>query len=113
MTWLIVERQLQVARYTLGVKRFDFDAGLAPYNLSAFAAWQRLSGHITPAVMEQLQPKPQVSGLTELALDHMSPSTLAGLYTQWWLAGMRMVKCICMLGVVEVSIPAHAARGDA
>ena len=30
MLWLIVEGQLQVARYALGVKRFDFDAGLAP-----------------------------------------------------------------------------------
>ncbi len=51
----------QVARYTAGVKRFDFDAGLAPYNLSAYAAWQRLSGHMTSAVIDHLQPRPQVS----------------------------------------------------
>ncbi|KAK9866040.1 hypothetical protein WJX84_001451 [Apatococcus fuscideae] len=49
----------EAARYTLGVKRFDFDAGLAPYNLSGYAAWQRLSGHITTAVAGQLQPAPQ------------------------------------------------------
>ncbi|KAK9846229.1 hypothetical protein WJX84_010289 [Apatococcus fuscideae] len=51
--------QDEVDRYTLGVRRYDFDAGLAPYNLSAYATWQRLSGHITPAVIEQLQPTPQ------------------------------------------------------
>lgn len=39
-----------------GVRRFDFDAGLAPYNLAAHAQWRVLSQHLTPAVLARLSP---------------------------------------------------------
>ena len=38
---------VQAGRYAAGVKRFDFDAGLGPYDLHRFAQWQRLSGFIS------------------------------------------------------------------
>lgn len=39
-----------------GVKRFDFDAGLAPYDLQGYPTWQRLSGHISPRTVAALSP---------------------------------------------------------
>jgi len=39
---------LQAERYAAGVRRFDFDAGMAPYDLASYASWQALTGHITP-----------------------------------------------------------------
>ena len=38
----------QVERYAAGVRRFDFDAGMAPYDLASYGSWQALSNHITP-----------------------------------------------------------------
>ena len=38
---------VQAERYAAGVKRFDFDAGLGPYDLHRFAQWQRLAGFIS------------------------------------------------------------------
>ena len=46
----------QAERYVAGVRRFDFDAGLAPCNLAAYAQWRALSGHLTPAVLARLSP---------------------------------------------------------
>jgi len=39
---------LQAERYAAGVRRFDFDAGMAPYDLASYGNWQALTGHITP-----------------------------------------------------------------
>ncbi len=30
------------------MRRFDFDAGMAPYDLKSYGGWQALSRHITP-----------------------------------------------------------------
>ena len=38
---------VQAERCAAGVKRFDFDAGLGPYDLHRFAQWQRLAGFIS------------------------------------------------------------------
>lgn len=46
----------QAERYAAGVRRFDFDAGLAPYNLAAHAQWRGLSAHLTPTVLARLSP---------------------------------------------------------
>ncbi len=43
-------------RYALGVRRFDFDQGLAPYNLRAHAAWARVSGLVTAGLVTRLSP---------------------------------------------------------
>lgn len=46
----------QVERYAAGVRRFDFDSGLAPYDLASYALWRTLSGHVTEADVARLQP---------------------------------------------------------
>jgi 2-oxoglutarate dehydrogenase complex dehydrogenase (E1) component-like enzyme len=38
------------------VRRFDFDAHLAPYNLGQWQQWQQLSCHVTPDVLSKLLP---------------------------------------------------------
>lgn len=47
---------LQVARYAEGVRRFDFDAGLAPYDLAACARWRDLSCFIDEQLLKKLLP---------------------------------------------------------
>jgi hypothetical protein len=36
--------------------RFDFDSGLAPYNLGSFNRWRSLSAHVTRDTIEALRP---------------------------------------------------------
>ncbi len=49
-------------RVAAGVRRFEFDAYLAPYDLSSFATWQRLSNHISAGARETLvNPCPVLS----------------------------------------------------
>ena len=38
------------------MRRFDFDAGLAPYDLASYGQWRALSDLLTPAVLERLSP---------------------------------------------------------
>ena len=38
------------------MRRFDFDPGLAPYNLAAHTQWRVLSALLTPAVLARLAP---------------------------------------------------------
>jgi len=38
------------------VRRFEFDAGLAPYDLASFGQWRALSEHLTPALLARLSP---------------------------------------------------------
>ena len=40
----------------MGVRRFDFDAGMAPYDLASYNGWLALAGHIRPADLERLRP---------------------------------------------------------
>lgn len=46
----------EAERFAEGVRRFEFDSGLAPYDLCSYNAWRRLSSYITPAVIDALQP---------------------------------------------------------
>lgn len=39
-----------------GVRRFEFDQWLGPYPVDSKAKWASISGHITPAVLQRLQP---------------------------------------------------------
>ncbi|CAL8470508.1 g10050 [Coccomyxa elongata] len=53
---LPIQDDEEVGRLAAGVRRFEFDAYLAPYDLSSFATWQRLSNHISAGVIERLSP---------------------------------------------------------
>lgn len=46
----------QAERYATGARNFEFDSALAPYDLHAYNAWRRLSGHISAAVIDAVQP---------------------------------------------------------
>ena len=46
----------QEARFAAGARRFDFDAGLAPYDLPRYAQWRALSGFVAPGDVERLMP---------------------------------------------------------
>jgi hypothetical protein len=46
----------QAERYAEGVRRFDFDAGLAPYDLAACGAWRDLTSCIDEALLKRLLP---------------------------------------------------------
>jgi hypothetical protein len=46
----------KVERYAEGVRRFDFDAGLAPYDYGGWAAWKALTGLVTEADLARLLP---------------------------------------------------------
>lgn len=52
----------QVERYAAGVRRFDFDAGLAPYDLSACARWHDLSCFIDEPLLKRLLPVRTAAG---------------------------------------------------
>uniref|UniRef100_A0A061R3I3 A1 cistron-splicing factor AAR2 n=1 Tax=Tetraselmis sp. GSL018 TaxID=582737 RepID=A0A061R3I3_9CHLO len=43
-------------RYALGARRFDFDSGLAPYNLSAFPVWKLLAADVSQRTLDRLLP---------------------------------------------------------
>ena len=46
----------EAARYAEGVRRFDFDAYLAPYDLKSYRRWAGLSMYITPELVSELSP---------------------------------------------------------
>lgn len=46
----------QAGRYAEGVRRFDFDSGLAPYDLAACATWHDLSCFIDEPLLQRLMP---------------------------------------------------------
>lgn len=47
---------VQEARLAKAARSFQFDASLAPYNLSALQQWRSLSGHITGVLIEKVAP---------------------------------------------------------
>lgn len=49
---------LQAEAFTAGVRRFDFDQNLAPYNLHAYQQWQGLSSNISKQTISKLSPLP-------------------------------------------------------
>lgn len=55
-TSLPAPRPAQVERFTHAVRGFQLDAFLAPYDLSSHNRWRQLSGHISAAVVDALQP---------------------------------------------------------
>lgn len=46
----------EAQRYASAVRRFEFDAYLAPYDLNKWSRWRRLSAFISPAVVDRLAP---------------------------------------------------------
>lgn len=50
---------LQEARYAAGVARFDFDRGLAPYDLNRYSQWVSLSCHISQQLLDEVMPVSQ------------------------------------------------------
>jgi hypothetical protein len=53
---------LQAERYAQGVKRFEFDASLAPYDLRSYNRWRELSCYVTAEVIDAVQPLSGGSG---------------------------------------------------
>ncbi|PNW83398.1 hypothetical protein CHLRE_05g244750v5 [Chlamydomonas reinhardtii] len=54
---LLVEMPEEEAeRYAGGVRRFDFDSGLAPYNLTAWRQWRQLTNYLDVRHVSELQP---------------------------------------------------------
>lgn len=47
---------IQALRYALGVRRYEFDGGLAPYNLNAWRQWQELTSCLDQRVIDAIQP---------------------------------------------------------
>eukprot|EP00850_Spirogloea_muscicola_P021903 SM000267S09854 [mRNA] locus=s267:126196:129940:+ [translate_table: standard] len=63
-------------RYVLGVRNFDFDSFLGPYNVDHFGTWQRLSSFITAAVIELLEPVGgDITLMAEKAMVDTGPAT--------------------------------------
>ena len=77
---------IQMEAYTAGVRRFDFDQHLAPYNLSAYQQWQSLASCISKGCIERLSPLPSgnISITAEADPALLRPVTAAEqkLYTQ-------------------------------
>ena len=70
---------LQAEPFAAGVKRFDFDQGLAPYNLHAYQQWQNLSSYISKQTISKLSPLPHgnISITAEADPAHLKPVTAA------------------------------------
>ena len=77
---------LQAESFAEGVRRFDFDQRLAPYNLHAYQQWQNLSGYISKQTISKLSPLPygNISITAEADPAQSKPVTAAEkqLYTQ-------------------------------
>ena len=77
---------LQAEPFAAGVRRFDFDQGLAPYNLHAYQQWQNLSSYISKQTISKLSPLPSgnISITAEADPAHLRHVTAAEkqLYTQ-------------------------------
>eukprot|EP01063_Lacrimia_lanifica_P017760 TRINITY_DN24762_c0_g1_i1.p1 TRINITY_DN24762_c0_g1~~TRINITY_DN24762_c0_g1_i1.p1 ORF type:complete len:369 (+),score=107.71 TRINITY_DN24762_c0_g1_i1:87-1193(+) len=65
-----------VARYADGVKRMEFDNGLAPYPLDTYPQWRALTASITPEGLERVRPVEKVFGDHRCAA--IASSTLTG-----------------------------------
>ena len=70
---------MQAEPYVAGVRRFEFDSGLAPYNLHAFQQWQSLSSYISKDIISKLSPLPSgnISITAEADPAHLMPATPA------------------------------------
>ncbi|KAG1676959.1 hypothetical protein FOA52_014835 [Chlamydomonas sp. UWO 241] len=63
----------EAARYADGVRRFEFDAHLAPYDLASHRAWASLSSHVTEGVIAALSP---VGGCISIMAEGEDPGLL-------------------------------------
>ena len=63
----------EAQRYAEGVRRFEFDSYLAPYDLSRYQQWTRISSLITPLVMEAVSP---VGGNISISAEADDPELL-------------------------------------
>eukprot|EP00195_Chlamydomonas_chlamydogama_P010479 CAMPEP_0202899088 /NCGR_PEP_ID=MMETSP1392-20130828/7417_1 /ASSEMBLY_ACC=CAM_ASM_000868 /TAXON_ID=225041 /ORGANISM="Chlamydomonas chlamydogama, Strain SAG 11-48b" /LENGTH=502 /DNA_ID=CAMNT_0049585185 /DNA_START=78 /DNA_END=1586 /DNA_ORIENTATION=+ len=63
----------EAERYRAGVRRFDFDQFLAPYDLSGHRTWRGLSSHITPHVITTLSP---IGGLISIMSEADDPDLM-------------------------------------
>lgn len=72
------------------MRRYDFDANLAPYDLSSYATWQSLSRHITAGLCTNVS-----SGVGNLCCSFRAPRTT---FTFWmlWTVSCGCVLCWCM-----------------
>ncbi|KAF8071287.1 CHX17 [Scenedesmus sp. PABB004] len=70
---------LQEARFAAGVARFDFDSGLAPYDLARYGQWAALSRHVTPRLLRLLLPEDGEISIMAEATDPqlMAPASAA------------------------------------
>lgn len=68
-----LEDEQQAARYAEGVRRFDFDSGLAPYDLATCAVWRELSRFIDDGVLNKLLP---VGGEISVMAEALDPDLL-------------------------------------
>jgi hypothetical protein len=50
------QKNTKEARFAAGARRYDFDAGLAPYDLPRYGQWRALTGFIAPADVARLMP---------------------------------------------------------
>ncbi|GIL90161.1 hypothetical protein Vretifemale_17867 [Volvox reticuliferus] len=61
---------LQAQQYSLGVRRYEFDWGLAPYNLHAWQQWRDLTSCLHARVVDEIQPVGgNICTAEEVALD--------------------------------------------
>lgn len=83
---ICIHAVLQAEPFAAGVRRFDFDQSLAPYNLHAYQQWQNLSGYISQQTISKLSPLSagNISITAEADPAHLKPSTPAEkkLYAQ-------------------------------
>ena len=70
----------EMRRFEEGVRRFEFDGSLAPYDLHSYRLWLSLSSHLTPEIISDLSPAGgmNISIMNEAVLDDLSePKTEA------------------------------------
>jgi A1 cistron-splicing factor AAR2 len=107
----------QVERYRLGVRSFQLDQHLAPYDLNSWNGWRQLSGHISADVVQAVQPLGgNMSILAEADPSLLRPATAAeaALYEQ--LQKGREAKAAAAAAAAEAAAaggqaPAGAATG--
>jgi len=71
-----VSDDTQLVALHQAVYSFQFDDGLAPYNLPAHSVWRELSLHISPAVIDRVAP---VGGNISAASEGQAASALEGV----------------------------------
>ena len=66
----------QEERFRLGVQNLDFDDGLAPYDISQWKQWKKLSGWIDRSTVERLMDGADVLSIAEEArgIEGLSPN---------------------------------------